>query len=67
MRKKLRFVDVVQKPVAPVIAGAAAAIVASPVVWLLPIIGAGTATLFGVGVGTGVHHGARDARRLPGL
>jgi hypothetical protein len=61
-----RFVDAVQKPVAPVVAGGTAALLAAPVVWLLPIIGAGTAVIFGLGIGAGVHHGARDVKRLPG-
>jgi hypothetical protein len=66
VRRKLRFVDAVQKPVAPVVAGGTAALLAAPVVWLLPIIGAGTAVIFGLGIGAGVHHGARDVKRLPG-
>ena len=66
VRGRMRFVDAVHKPIAPVIAGAAAAIVAAPVVWLLPVVGAGTAIVFGVGVGVGVRHGSNDTRRLPG-
>ncbi|MEJ7811527.1 MAG: hypothetical protein WKG32_14035 [Gemmatimonadaceae bacterium] len=66
VRRKLRFVDAAQTPVAPLIAGLAAAVVAVPVVALLPIVGAGTALIFGASVGTGVAHGARDARRLNG-
>jgi len=67
VRTKLRFVDAIQKPSTPFIAGAAAAAVAVPVVVLLPLIGAGTAVLFGASVGVGVHHGAKDARQLPGF
>lgn len=66
-RNRLRFVDAAQKPVAPVVAGAAAAIVAAPVVWLLPLVGAGTAIVFGAGVGIGVKHGQTDTHRLPGF
>ena len=67
VRDRLRFVDVAHKPVAPLVAGAAAAVVAAPVVWLLPIVGAPAAVIFGVGVGWGVRHGSQDARkRLPG-
>lgn len=66
VRQKLRFVNAVQRPVAPVVAGAVAALAAGPIVWLLPLVGAGTAVVFGVGVGLGVAHGARDVRRLPG-
>jgi inosine-uridine nucleoside N-ribohydrolase len=65
VRQRLRFVDAVQKPVAPLAAGAVAAVVAAPVVWLLPVLGAGTALVFGAGVGVGVLHGARDVNRLP--
>lgn len=65
VRRRLRFVDSVQKPIVPVVAGAAAALVAAPVVWLLPVLGTGTAIVFGIGVGVGVAHGARDVKRLP--
>jgi hypothetical protein len=65
---RLRYVDAVQTPVAPLIAGAAAAVIAAPVVWVLPIIGSGTALLFGVAVGAGTRAGVRRIRRtlLPG-
>jgi hypothetical protein len=66
VRTKLRFVDAVQTTKAPIIAGVGAAIVAAPVVALLPLVGAGTAILFGFGVGTGVAAGARDIRRRLG-
>jgi len=67
MRKRLRFVDAAQKPMAPVVAGVAAAAVAAPVVWLLPVVGAGTALLFGAGVGIGTSQGQKDVKRLPGF
>lgn len=64
VRDRLRFVDAVLRPVAaPMVAGTAAAVVAAPVVWLLPVIGGGTAVLFGAGVGLAVSHGANDIRR----
>lgn len=63
VRQRLRYVDAVQRVIAPFVAGAAAAVVAAPVVWLLPMLGAGTALLLGLAVGTGVAHGARDVRR----
>ncbi len=66
VRERLRFVDAAQTPTATVVAGAAAAVLAAPVVWLLPLVGAPTAVIFGLGVGWGVHHGQRDVRkRLP--
>jgi hypothetical protein len=65
---RLRYVDAVQTPVAPLIAGAAAAVIAAPVVWVVPIIGSGTALLFGVAVGAGTRAGVRRTHRtlLPG-
>jgi hypothetical protein len=66
VRSKLRFVDAVHKATAPVLAGVAAAAVALPVVWLLPLVGTGTAILFGAGVALGVNAGARDIRKRIG-
>jgi hypothetical protein len=67
VRRRLAYVDAIHKTGAPVVAGLAAGVVALPVVALLPLIGTGTAILFGVGVGAGVSAGARDVRRrLPG-
>ncbi|MEP7381561.1 MAG: hypothetical protein ABI910_07735 [Gemmatimonadota bacterium] len=63
VRQRLRYVDLAQSAFAPVVAGLGAALVASPVVALLPIIGAGTALAFGVSVGMGVANGQRDIRR----
>jgi hypothetical protein len=60
---KLRYVDAVHKATAPVIAGVAAAAIAAPVVWLLPLVGTGTAILFGGSVAMGVAAGARDIRK----
>jgi len=64
-RRRLRFVEAVRSPVAPVVAAVGATLVAAPVVAILPLVGAGTAVLFGVGVGAGVAAGARDSNRLP--
>ena len=63
VRRRLKYVDAVQRAGVPVIAGAAAAVAAAPVVAILPVVGAGTALLFGVGVGAGVAAGVRDLRR----
>jgi inosine-uridine nucleoside N-ribohydrolase len=65
-QNKLRFVDSVHKASVPVLAGVAAAVVATPIVWILPIVGTGTALLFGAGVALGVNAGARDIRRRIG-
>lgn len=62
VRRRLRYVDAVQKSAIPVVAGAAAAVVAAPVVAVLPIIGAPAAIALGVGVGAGTHAGAKDIR-----
>jgi hypothetical protein len=62
VKKKLRFTNVVETPAIGVIAGAATAVAAAPLVAVLPILGAGTALALGAGVGTGVHIGARKAR-----
>jgi hypothetical protein len=61
VRERLRFVDAAHRRAAPWVAGTVAAVVAAPLVALLPLVGAGTALLFGAGVGTGVAHGSRDA------
>ena len=64
-RKKLRFVDSAQKPAAPFIAGGVALLAAAPVVWLLPVVGVGTAIILGAGVALGVRSGQNDRRLLP--
>lgn len=63
VRTRLRFVDAIQRRRTPWLAGLGAALVALPLGWLLPLVGTGTALLFGAAVGTGVAHGARDVRR----
>src|SRR5436853_7271026 len=60
VRSKLRFVDALQHFAAPLLAGVAAMLIAAPVVWLLPLIGKGTAIPFGLGVGAGVSAGTRE-------
>jgi hypothetical protein len=66
VQSKLRFVDAVHHFAAPLLAGIAAILIAMPVVWLLPLVGKGTAILFGLGVGAGVSSGARDIRKRIG-
>lgn len=63
VRGRLSYVDAAHRSTAPILAGTAAAVVAAPIVWVLPLIGTGTAILFGLGVGAGVAAGSRDARR----
>ena len=62
VRNRLRFVDAVQRGGVPVVAGLAAFCVATPVVGILPLVGGGTALLFGGAVGLGVAHGRKDIR-----
>ena len=66
VRDRLRFVDAVRRPLAPWLAGGVATLLAAPVMWLLPVVGGGTALIFGLGVGVGVASGRKDLRRLPG-
>lgn len=63
VRRRLRYVDAVQKGGTALIAGIGAAVVAAPIVWLLPLVSAATAVVFGVSVGLGVRAGAADVRR----
>ena len=57
---RLRYVDAIHNPVAPLIAGVAAAAIAVPIVTVLPIVGMGTALLFGAAVGVGTRAGVRS-------
>ena len=60
---RLRYVDAVHTAIAPIVAGLGAALVALPLVAILPFVGAGTALSFGVSVGFGVAAGSREIRR----
>jgi len=66
VRRRLRFVDAVQNPGVPLAAGGIAGLAALPLAAILPVVGAVSAVVFGVGIGAGVLHGARDVKRLPG-
>jgi hypothetical protein len=61
VRRRLRFVDGVHSPVAPLIAGFVAALIAWPAV-LLPMVTLTTAIVFGIGTGLGTASGARALR-----
>lgn len=63
VRNRLRYVDAVQKRIAPWAAGGATFLAGSAVVGLLPIVGAGTALAAAFAVGSGVAAGARDIRQ----
>ncbi|HEX4562264.1 MAG TPA: hypothetical protein VH113_10575 [Gemmatimonadales bacterium] len=58
VRRKLRFVDAVQSPAAPLIAGVVAVAVFLPVT-ILPLVTVLTAAAFGIGVGSGVASGRK--------
>ena len=65
---KLRYVDAIHKMITPVLAGLAAALIATPVAWLIPfhLVTGMTVALFGGSVALGVAAGARDIRRRIG-
>ena len=63
---RLQYVDAVQNALAPVLAGIGAALIALPIVAIVPLIGTGTALLFGLSVALGVSSGARDIRKRLG-
>jgi hypothetical protein len=63
--RKLRFVDAVHTRPAPWIAGASAALIATPFT-LLPIITGVTALALGAGVGLGVRAGQKTRYLPPG-
>ncbi len=65
VRRRLRYTDWIEKPGVGLFAGVGAMVVASPVVAMLPLVGAGTAIAIGAGVGTGVALGAKDAKGPP--
>ena len=60
---RLRYVDSVHGPAAPIVAGVGATLIAAPIVAIVPIIGGGTALLFGCAVGFGTRAGVRRIRR----
>jgi hypothetical protein len=64
--ERLRFVDAVQRRIAPWLAGAGTTLVALPLVAMIPGVGVGTAVLLGGAVGLGVARGAKDARQSTG-
>ena len=65
VRRRLRFVDAVHSPWAPVVTGLLAAMVAWPAA-LLPFFSIVTAIAFGVGTGLGTASGARAVRMQSG-
>ena len=65
VRNRLRFVDAIHAPWAPLVAGTLAFLLAWPVA-LLPLLSAAPAVVFGLGIGLGTATGARMVRRADG-
>ena len=61
VRRRLRFVDAVHSPVAPLITGIIAGLIAWPAV-LLPLVTLSTTFVFGIGAALGTASGARALR-----
>lgn len=61
VRRRLRFVDAIRSPLAPLVAGGIAALVAWPLT-LLPLITGLTAAVFGIGAGLGTASGVKALR-----
>lgn len=61
--RRLRYVDAARSPLAPVVAGIGAALIAAPIVWMLPLVGTGTAVAFGLSVAFGVAAGNKEVHR----
>jgi hypothetical protein len=62
VRRRLRFVDAIHSPLAPVVAGVLAALIAWPAA-ALPVVTTGAAIAFGLGTALGTASGARAVRR----
>jgi hypothetical protein len=65
VRRRLRFVDAIQSPLAPLVAGLLATLVFWPLS-LLPLVKLSTAILFGIGTALGTASGARAIRHQNG-
>lgn len=63
--QRLRYTNLVEKPMLGLWTGVATTVVAAPLVALLPVVGAGTAIAAGLGVGTGVALGVGDTKKPP--
>jgi len=62
VRNRLRYVDLVQKSIAPWAAGGAAFLIGAVLVPVIPLVGIGTAITAALAVGSGVAAGVRDIR-----
>jgi hypothetical protein len=66
VQRRLRFVDAVRAPFAPLIAGAGAFLVALPFT-LLPVVGIATALVFAAGTAFGTASGVRALNRADNI
>jgi hypothetical protein len=62
VRRRLRFVDAIYSPLAPLTVGVLMAVLAWPLA-ILPIITGTTAVIFGIGAGAGTASGVRALKR----
>lgn len=62
VRRRLRFVDAIRSPLAPVLAGIGVAVVSWPLA-LLPLITTFTTTVLGIGAGFGTASGIKALKR----
>ncbi|MFV2007647.1 MAG: hypothetical protein ACC667_09380 [Longimicrobiales bacterium] len=67
MSKRLRFTKVVENPAVSVAVGLGATTVVAVVAPIIPLVGATAAIAAGIGVGTGVAMGSKDAKDPPPL
>ncbi len=62
VRRRLRFVEAIRSPVAPVLAAVGAAILVMPLT-LLPLVTGVTAAVVGLGAGLGTRSGVKALQR----
>ena len=62
VRRRLRFVDAVFSPLAPVVAAVIGGLIAWPLA-ILPFITSGMAAIFGIGAGLGTASGVKALKR----
>ena len=62
VRRRLRFVDAIYSPLAPLTVGVLMAVLAWPLA-ILPIITGTTTVIFGIGAGLGTASGVRALKR----
>ena len=66
VRRRLRFVDAVRSPVAPVLAAVGGALIILPFTAFLPLVTGLTAAMIGAGTGLGTRSGVKALQRGDG-